>query len=128
VFENGEEILIRFRLFADQGAHGWGWAIDNLSIQGPVTDIEESFDRKFAVFPNPARQTITVELSETDSPLAEIRIISLQGQVVLTDQLQQEGNTLRKQVDISSLEEGIYIIKAECNGKVTYKKLLKLRP
>jgi hypothetical protein len=128
VFENGEEILIRFRLFADQGAHGWGWAIDNLSIQGPVTDIEESFDRKFAVFPNPARQTVTVELSETDSPLAEIRIISLQGQVVLTDQLQQEGNTLRKQVDISSLEEGIYIIKAECNGKVTYKKLLKLRP
>ncbi|MDX1629247.1 MAG: hypothetical protein R3345_11145, partial [Fulvivirga sp.] len=32
-FTGGEEILIRFRLFADQAAHGWGWAIDNLEVQ-----------------------------------------------------------------------------------------------
>ncbi len=32
-FVGGEEILIRFRLFADAAAHGWGWAIDNLNIQ-----------------------------------------------------------------------------------------------
>ena len=32
-FSGGEEILIRFRLHADEAAHGWGWAIDNLSIQ-----------------------------------------------------------------------------------------------
>lgn len=29
----GDEVLIRFRLFADEVAHGWGWAIDNLNIQ-----------------------------------------------------------------------------------------------
>jgi hypothetical protein len=32
-FSGGEEVLIRFRLHADANAHGWGWAIDNLSIQ-----------------------------------------------------------------------------------------------
>ncbi|UII22804.1 T9SS type A sorting domain-containing protein [Fulvivirga ligni] len=32
-FVPGEEILIRFRLHADELAHGWGWAIDNLEIQ-----------------------------------------------------------------------------------------------
>ena len=32
-FQPGDEILIRFRLFADELAHGWGWAIDNLKIQ-----------------------------------------------------------------------------------------------
>ncbi|UII27825.1 zinc-dependent metalloprotease [Fulvivirga maritima] len=36
-FEPGEEILIQFRLHADQFAHGWGWAIDDLEIQ---TDSE----------------------------------------------------------------------------------------
>jgi hypothetical protein len=32
-FVAGDEIVIRFRLFADQLVHGWGWAIDNLKIQ-----------------------------------------------------------------------------------------------
>jgi len=32
-FTGGDEVLIRFRLFADAAAHGWGWAIDNLNIQ-----------------------------------------------------------------------------------------------
>ena len=32
-FSPGDEVLIRFRLFADAAAHGWGWAIDNLTIQ-----------------------------------------------------------------------------------------------
>lgn len=32
-FSPGDEILIRFRLFADQLVNGWGWAIDNLKIQ-----------------------------------------------------------------------------------------------
>ena len=29
----GDEILLRFRLYADSWVAGWGWAIDNLSIQ-----------------------------------------------------------------------------------------------
>jgi len=32
-FQPGDEVLIRFRLFADAAANGWGWAIDNLKIQ-----------------------------------------------------------------------------------------------
>lgn len=32
-FDAGEEILIRFRLFSDPFARGWGWAIDDLRIQ-----------------------------------------------------------------------------------------------
>ena len=32
-FDSGEEVLVRFKLYADQLAVGWGWAIDNLKIQ-----------------------------------------------------------------------------------------------
>ncbi len=35
-FSGGDTILIRFRLFSDPWAHGWGWAIDNLKIQGDI--------------------------------------------------------------------------------------------
>uniref|UniRef100_UPI004048C50B T9SS type A sorting domain-containing protein n=2 Tax=Roseivirga sp. TaxID=1964215 RepID=UPI004048C50B len=32
-FLANDQILIRFRLHADEAAYGWGWAIDNLNIQ-----------------------------------------------------------------------------------------------
>lgn len=32
-FPANQTILVRFRLFADEGVSGWGWIIDNLSIQ-----------------------------------------------------------------------------------------------
>jgi hypothetical protein len=32
-FEEGDEVVIRFRTYIDQLANGWGWTIDNLKIQ-----------------------------------------------------------------------------------------------
>ncbi|MGB8316637.1 MAG: T9SS type A sorting domain-containing protein, partial [Ignavibacteriaceae bacterium] len=39
-FSANDTILIRFRLFADANTHGWGWAIDNLVIQGTPVPVE----------------------------------------------------------------------------------------
>ncbi|MBX7151409.1 T9SS type A sorting domain-containing protein [bacterium] len=36
-FSAGTPIFIRFRLFADEATNGWGWAIDNLNINGDQT-------------------------------------------------------------------------------------------
>ncbi|MBL7961197.1 hypothetical protein JNL27_13270, partial [bacterium] len=36
-FEPGDAIYIRFRLLSDPAAWGWGWAIDNIVINGDVT-------------------------------------------------------------------------------------------
>ncbi len=32
-FDEGDEVVLRFRLFSDPFAAGWGWSIDNLRIQ-----------------------------------------------------------------------------------------------
>ncbi len=39
-FNAGDTVIFRFRLFADAATHGWGWAIDNLSIQGTPVPVE----------------------------------------------------------------------------------------
>jgi hypothetical protein len=56
-FAEGTDIKIRFKLFADGGANGWGWAIDNLYIQetAPVfveaEGSEPMFDPTFIQHP-----------------------------------------------------------------------------
>lgn len=39
-FKAGDVVLIRFRLHADVGAHGWGWSVDNLKIQEPIIPVD----------------------------------------------------------------------------------------
>ena len=39
-FNAGDTVIFRFRLFADAASNGWGWAIDNLNIQGTPVPVE----------------------------------------------------------------------------------------
>lgn len=38
-FVAGDQILLRFRMLADQASYGWGWLIDNVKIQGSTQTI-----------------------------------------------------------------------------------------
>jgi hypothetical protein len=125
VFKSGDQVKIRFRMFADQAAHGWGWAIDNLSIQGPVTALEEFSNHNFDVFPNPVTGTIVIELGNAVDTSADFQILTVQGKQLHADQLTREGNILRKEMDLSSLPDGVYIIKTIDAGKIIHKKILK---
>jgi len=120
-FSDGDEVLIRFRLFADQAAHGWGWAIDNLFIQSPVTAIEHTTNSIFNVYPNPARKNLLVE-TVLSAPSVRIQILNLQGQVVFNGVSESQVS----EIDISSYPQGLYLVKAECGGRTLIRKFLKV--
>ena len=51
----GDTILVRFRLFSDPFANGWGWVIEDLKI-GPLVDaLPELTTRPVVVYPNPGK-------------------------------------------------------------------------
>ena len=56
-FRDGDTILIRFRLFSDPYAHGWGWVIDNLRVQQPVSNRNQVqlSPGHIVLWPNPFR-------------------------------------------------------------------------
>ena len=58
-FNAGDQIMIRFRLFADGFVTGWGWVIDDLEIQGRIVGVE---DEKYNV---PKSFSLLAELSES---------------------------------------------------------------
>jgi hypothetical protein len=67
-FVPGDDVLIRFRLFSNETTNGWGWAIDNLYIQDPITSTEKELESAISVYPNPAKETIIVEAYGLSSP------------------------------------------------------------
>src|SRR5690606_39739187 len=74
-FSEGDEVLIRFRLFADQLANGWGCAIDNLAIQPPVTSIEDPNSHGMDVYPIPATDELFIDLHDVSNQTITIEIV-----------------------------------------------------
>jgi len=136
-FKAGDQLVFRFRLHADIGAHGWGWAIDNLNIQGSVAPPPPplvlatepmSLVPELQVSPNPSSRVVRVQLG-LGSPNEEVRlgILGSQGQWVQQETLQVKGNFLDKQIDISSLPAGTYFVQVITNRNVYNKRIIVVR-
>jgi len=126
-FEVGDNVLFRFRISADATGNGWGWAMDNLSIQGPVTGIKEAPDLFVSVYPNPANgNNITLEVKGISVASGQVQIINLQGQQLVNEPLPLTGSTTRKEFSTSTWADGIYVVKLHLeDGSTITKKLIK---
>jgi hypothetical protein len=72
------------------------------------------------VSPNPAHNNINILLSENANN-NKIQLINSVG--VLIAELKPESASVT--IDISNLPPGLYIVRAECEGQIVYKKILK---
>lgn len=125
-FDAGDNVLIRFRLSADGAGNGWGWAMDNLSIQGPVTGIKELADLLVSVYPNPTQgEVFTLEVKGLPAQVGQVQITNLQGQPLIADALSISGST-RKEYSTAGWADGIYIVRLSLeDGSTVTKKLVK---
>jgi hypothetical protein len=136
-FKAGDQLVFRFRLHADVGAHGWGWAIDNLNIQGsvagtppplvlatePTTYLSELF-----ISPNPTSHWVNIRLALGSADEKVLTgIVGSQGQWIQQESMQVKGGLLEKQFDISSLPTGTYFVQVITNRNVYNKRIIVVR-
>jgi hypothetical protein len=127
-FVSGDNVLIRFRLTADGAINGWGWTIDNLSIQGPVTGIEKSKETIIAMYPNPVTNgVLVVELAHNESAgRASLQILNAQGQTMITDQVELVHDINKREYSIGNWSEGIYFLRVDLgDGTRVTRKFVK---
>jgi hypothetical protein len=124
-FSEGDEVLIRFRLFADQFAYGWGWAIDNLSIQSPVTSSERPLTQSMLVYPSPVSTELHLKITNPFSGPVHLSITNLQGAVVYSQRLDSSEAETDVDVDVSRFADGLYIVKVAASGQTLVRKFTK---
>lgn len=114
---------VKFTGIGNSSSSNWT-SIANVNIYGdlncetPVNVIDtQAIDANISVFPNPVSEgQLTIE--STSANLNTIEIFNINGQKVLTA---FGGKKNKKQVDVSSLGSGVYIIKLEGLG---YSKMI----
>lgn len=129
-FSGGDTILIRFRLFSDQYAHGWGWAIDNLKIQGDVVIGEKKIiaPNDFHIYPNPTSGSFTIS-GTFHQPVKQLSfmITDLVGRQIYSREILHAGNSFNEQFNITNQPAGLYLVVIRADNQKIVRKLLKSR-
>ncbi len=123
-FAAGAVVQLRFRLFADDAAHGWGWAIDNLNIQN-TSRAQALTVGDLNVFPNPSTGQVQVlgRLSRLTSGLV-IQVHNVLGQEVARQTLAGNLALLDVPLDLSNLRAGLYFVSLVGGGQTTTRKVV----
>jgi len=127
-FAVGDTILLRFRLFSDPFAQGWGWAIDNLRIQFPVSSpIATLSPGSILVYPNPFNDIVSVSVQANKNiDYLELDVFNMFGQKIYTKKHKNAIGEITHKIDLGNYANGIYFISIKENGKQVYsKKIIK---
>jgi hypothetical protein len=124
-FNAGDEVLIRFRLYSDMLTTGWGWAIDNLFIQSEVVATESNPANELKVFPNPVRSEVNISAEVALAQPLTLTLINAQGQAVLTEQIAPQSEAWLTTWDLSTINNGFYVLKIDGGEKQIVKKIVK---
>jgi hypothetical protein len=119
----GDTMMIRFRLFSDPYANGWGWVIEDLHISPLVNRVEDVRNETFSIYPNPGdgRMNIRQDGDSWSTPLS-YRIYNSAGMLIMEGRV-TEGDQFS--IDISPYPPGLFIIVLTCNDGVRKFRYIK---
>ena len=121
------------------GSFGGGWSsfgvdIDNelfivnysgsvsRIIEAPIIGVEEHTTTDFSFFPNPANEKISLQI-ENDT-FASVSILDIKGSVLFSEENIAQQH---KDIDISTLSQGIYLLKVTTAGNNSFTKKLVIQ-
>lgn len=126
-FKAGDAILVRFRLFTDATTTGWGWMIDNVSIQGPNTGLESALS-DVDIFPNPVSGgMLNVKCSLPGTSDVSVEIMTTQGQIVESATYAVQEGEFERQYATDAWSNGLYVVRVRSNFGSTVGKFVKVR-
>ncbi|WP_178983907.1 T9SS type A sorting domain-containing protein [Winogradskyella helgolandensis] len=76
---------------------------------------------RFNMFPNPAKENVTIQLASSNFETGNVNIFNIQGKAILKP-VNFEGNS--SILDISSLESGLYFVELTIGNTSTVQKLI----
>ena len=107
---------------------GWGWAIDDLEIQRPVSaGITLLSPGEVNVYPNPFTDNVTVKISAVQQEAQiQIDVFNAVGQKIYATHEQGVIGGYSHEINLSRYGNGIFLVKVSQNGQpVLTKKLIK---
>ena len=92
--------------------------LDDITIEEKLSSDSFEIYFNFSYSPNPARDQFSVEAKKV---ISRIEIFNTAGQNVLSKNM----NALKSNIDVSSLQKGIYLMRASIENKTATFRIIK---
>ena len=106
---------------SNKTTRGSGWDATYDVILG--TNNQKAFE-DLSVFPNPTDGMISLRFTMNEVQSTRIEILSMKGEIVYNQNLGNFKGTFDKQLDLSSLSKGIYILRLIGDQGTSYEKIV----
>jgi len=104
----GDTLIIRFRLFSDPYANGWGWGIEDLHIGPLIDNVENISYQQPVIYPNPGKGLITIRQAEgPNMKPVRFSIFNSTGTCLMNGNAEGGEEII---IDITGYPSGIYFI------------------
>ncbi|MFA8343051.1 MAG: T9SS type A sorting domain-containing protein, partial [Rhodothermaceae bacterium] len=130
----GDQVFIRFRLYADNYTNGWGWAIDDLKIQAAnivgvdnATSIPETYELD-QNYPNPFNPSTKIRFALPEASKVKLTIYNTLGQeveVLVNEEMDAGYHTV--DWNASRYASGAYFYTLSSKDFVKTKKLMFIK-
>ncbi len=98
------------------------WTTTIVPVSVPTIGITELVDPVFQIYPNPAKENITLSTEGLNGAVT-IQIIDMNGRIVWRDQWHAFGS-LHTNIHIGNLSAGVYAVQLQCAENYQTKKLI----
>jgi hypothetical protein len=104
----GEPMIVRFRLFSDPYANGWGWGLEDLYIGPLINSVNEITITPASIYPNPGDGRFIIRQPDNIifKPL-RYSILNTTGTLIVSDYTDSSNEI---NIDISGYPSGLYLI------------------
>jgi subtilisin-like proprotein convertase family protein len=84
--------------------------------------VEDNSFTQFNVYPNPTNGVVNISLSTFED--VKVTLYDISGRHIYSDTLENNSNTFNKNIDLSNVASGVYLLNVKSGSKTATKKLV----
>ena len=96
--------------------------VDNLNFDNLITSVDELSpeDNVFSLFPNPARDIVTLNISNSNYAEFVVNVYNVAGSLIISESIQHT----QQNIDVRDLNNGIYLVEIKSQEQTEIQKLI----
>lgn len=118
--QNGDIYKLVFTAFGGSSTGDYEFTKELVS----AASVEETAIELLAVYPNPAKDMLTITLSTNSNENVVVKMLDITGNIVLNSNLGNINGLKQSAVDLSSLTNGVYLISVQTGNQLTTQKII----
>ncbi|MGL1888012.1 MAG: T9SS type A sorting domain-containing protein [Reichenbachiella sp.] len=98
---------------------------NSIDLSPEAPEVEEEAGIVATIFPNPTSDVLNIEVSGQNFGSYDVSILSITGQVMITDAFDKQVDDYTKPISIQHLQRGIYKLQLQKDGELISTTILK---